>query len=158
MREQIEVVSATSEVDIAAAKQLCLDYAQSLDFSLCFQDFDREIAEFPGAYAPPGGALLLARHNGKPVGVVALRRLGPANCEMKRLYVAPDGRHLGIGRQLAEAIIVAGRRLGYRAMRLDTVVHSMGAAIALYRRLGFREIPPYTVNPLPDVLYLELTL
>jgi putative acetyltransferase len=158
MHDGIQIAPATSPTDIAAAKQLCLDYARSLDFSLCFQDFDREMAEFPGAYAPPKGALLLAKHGGKPVGVVALRALAGPVCEMKRLYVAPEGRRLGAGRQLTEAIIAAGRRLGYRAMRLDTVEHSMGAAIALYRRLGFRDIPPYTVNPQPDVLYLELAL
>ena len=152
------IVPVRSAADLAAAAQLFRDYAASLDFSLCFQDFDRELAELPGAYAPPRGTILLAREDGVPVGVVALRPLGADICEMKRLYLAPASRGGGLGRQLVLAIIAAARQRGYRAMRLDTVQSSMPAAIALYRALGFREIPAYTHNPLPDVLYLELAL
>ena len=144
--------------DLAAAAQLFRDYAASLNFSLCFQDFDRELAELPGAYAPPRGTILLARAETVPVGVVALRPLAPDICEMKRLYLAPESRGGGLGRRLVLGIIEAGRQRGYRAMRLDTVQSSMAAAIGLYRDLGFREIPAYTHNPQPDVLYLELPL
>ncbi|HYM33592.1 MAG TPA: GNAT family N-acetyltransferase [Candidatus Cybelea sp.] len=156
--DRFEIVAATSAPDIAAAKRLCLEYARSLDFSLCFQDFDAEMAAFPGEYAPPKGALLLAKRDGRPVGVVALREIESGVSEMKRLYLTPDCRKSGLGRALVQAIIAEARRLGYRAMRLDTVEHAMRPAIALYRALGFREIPPYTVNPQPDVLYMELAL
>ncbi|HUN50071.1 MAG TPA: N-acetyltransferase [Candidatus Sulfotelmatobacter sp.] len=158
MPEATEIVHATSAADIAAAKQLCLDYARGLDFSLSFQEFDAEMAGFPGEYAPPGGALLLGRRHGSTVGVVALRPLASGICEMKRLYLVPEARRSGLGRQLVVAVIEEARRLGYRTMRLDTVEHAMRAAISLYRSLGFREIPAYTVNPLPDVLYMELKL
>lgn len=158
MPEPTEIVHAITVADIAAAKQLCLDYARGLDFSLSFQEFDAEMASFPGEYAPPRGALLLGRRHGSTVGVVALRSLGPKVCEMKRLYLVPEARRSGLGRQLVVAIIDEARRLGYSTMRLDTVEHAMRAAISLYRSLGFKEIPAYTANPLPDVLYMELKL
>jgi ribosomal protein S18 acetylase RimI-like enzyme len=158
MAEATEIVPATSAPDIAAAKQLCLDYARALDFSLSFQEFDAEMAAFPGEYAPPRGALLLGRRHGSTVGVVALRPLSPTACEMKRLYLIPEARRSGLGRQLVLAVIDEARRLGYQTMRLDTVEHAMRAAISLYRSLGFREIPAYTANPQPDVLYMELKL
>lgn len=154
------IEAARDAADIAAAQQLFLAYAKSLDFDLCFQNFEDELAALPGAYAPPGGALLLARDGaGTAVGVVALRPLHePGCCEMKRLYLSPAMRGRGAGRQLVQAVIDEARRLGYRHMRLDTVASSMQAAIALYRQFGFQPIPPYTFNPQPDVVYLELAL
>ena len=140
-----------------AVKELFREYAAGLGFSLDFQDFDREIREFPGAYAAPGGVLLVAELDGRAMGCVGLRPLDPVSCEMKRLYVRPSSRGHGAGRQLAERVINEGRSIGYGRMRLDTVP-SMAAAIALYRTLGFYEIPPYRYNPVPGALYFELRL
>lgn len=152
-----EIRPARGAADVAAAKELFLEYARSLDFSLCFQGFDEEMAAFPGDYAEPKGALILARAGAEPAGVVALRPLGPDACEMKRLFVRPAHRGGGLGRRLAEAIIAAGRRQGYGVMRLDTVP-SMAAAIGLYRALGFRPIPAYTHNPVAGALFFEKAL
>ncbi len=154
----VDVISAATPEQIADVKALCLEYAESLGFSLCFQGFDQEMAEFPGKYArAAGGALLLGLVDGRVAGAVALRDLGDGACEMKRLFVRPFARGTGLGRRLAEAIIAEGRGLGYRAMRLDTLP-SMEAAIALYRRLGFRVIPPYTYNPVPGAMFFERAL
>ena len=152
-----ELAGAASAADIAAAKELFLEYARSLDFSLCFQGFDEEMAAFPGAYAGPRGALILAWAGATPAGAVGLRPLDQGTCEMKRLYVRPAHRGGGLGRRLVEAVIAAGRARGYRAMRLDTIP-SMEAAIGLYRALGFRPIPPYTHNPVAGALFFEKAL
>jgi ribosomal protein S18 acetylase RimI-like enzyme len=112
------------------------------------------MAAFPSGYAPPRGALLLAERDGAIVGAVGLRDLGEGRCEMKRLYLRPTARGGGLGRRLAEAVIAEGRRLGYRAMRLDTLP-TMDRALALYRAMGFNEIAPYYHNPLGGV-FLEL--
>lgn len=129
----------------------------SLPAILCFQGFERELATLPGAYAPPRGEVRVAEIGGGAVGVGALRPLGPDSCEMKRLYVRPEQRRTGLGVRLAADLVEAGRRLGYRIMRLDTHV-SMGAAIVLYRRLGFREIPPYAGPPTEGLVYFERDL
>lgn len=142
---------------LAAARELFLEYARSLDFSLCFQGFDAELAGLPGDYGPPDGALLLAWRGAEPVGCVGLRRLDPAAAELKRLYVRPAGRGSGVGRRLAEACVERARRLGYRELKLDTVP-SMQTARALYDALGFREVAPYRANPVPGAAYLALTL
>jgi GNAT superfamily N-acetyltransferase len=134
-------------------RALFRQYAASLPFSLDFQDFDLELAGLPGAYAPPRGALLLARG----AGCVGLRPLDETTCELKRLYVEPSARGSGLGRRLAEAAILEARRLGYARMRLDTVA-GMDAALALYEQLGFREIPPYRANPVVGARFLELEL
>jgi GNAT superfamily N-acetyltransferase len=139
--------------DLEEVRALFREYADSLPFSLDFQDFERELAELPGAYAPPLGALLLVRG----AGCVALRALDGSTCEMKRLYVRPSARGRGLGRVLAEAVIAEGRRLGYERMRLDSTP-GMESAQALYARLGFREIAPYRLNPVPGTRFLELQL
>ena len=154
----ISILEAKSPEHIEQARALFLEYAQSLGFSLCFQSFDQELAELPGDYAPPDGRLLLALCEGRAVGCVALHKIGDGVCEMKRLYLRPEARGSGAGRALAERIIAEARAIGYRTMRLDTVAGTMDAAIALYRRLGFREIAPYRENPVPGALYMELTL
>ena len=145
---------ARSAADVAAAKALFLEYAGTLGFSLDFQGFDDEMAAFPGGYAPPKGALFVAERDGAIVGAVGLRDLGEDRCEMKRLYLRPAARSGGLGRRLAEAIVAEGRRLGYRAMRLDTMP-GMERALALYRAMGFREVAPYYDNPLGGI-FLEL--
>jgi len=154
----MEITSAERESDVADAKVLFLEYAQSLGFSLCFQGFDEELAGLPGRYAPPSGGLFLARADGELAGCIALRALeADGVCEMKRLYVRDRFRGLGLGRSLAEHVIGEARRMGYSKMRLDTLP-SMVRAIPMYRKLGFVEIEPYTLNPVEGALFLEKTL
>ena len=148
---------ARTPAQVGEARRLFEAYAASLDFELCFQDFDRELASLPGDYAEPAGRLLLAERDGRALGCVALRPLEAGVCEMKRLYLEPAQRGTGLGRMLAKAVIDEARAVGYGRLRLDTVP-SMAAAIALYRELGFREIPPYRENPVPGAMYLELAL
>jgi putative acetyltransferase len=149
---------AESPDQIAAIRELFVEYVQSLGFSLCFESFDQELAALPGDYAPPDGRLLLATSNGDPAGCVALRKLEPEICEMKRLYVRPRYRGKSLGRELAEKIIAEARQLGYKKLRLDTFEAIMKPAVAMYRQLGFREIPPYRPNPIDGALYMELQL
>jgi putative acetyltransferase len=143
---------------IAQARELFLEYAQSLGFSLCFQNFDKELAELPGEYLPPAGRLLLAEFEGQLAACVALHELSPGICEMKRLYLRPQFRAKGVGRALAERIIDEARQIGYQRMRLDTVEPVMKDAVAMYRKLGFREIAPYCANPMAGAIYMELEL
>jgi len=149
---------AESLTQIAQARELFLEYAQSLGFSLCFQGFDKELADLPGDYAPPDGRLLLAEYDGKFAACVALHKLESGICEMKRLYLRPQFRGKGLGRALAERIISDARQIGYARMRLDTVEPIMKDAVAMYRKLGFNEIPPYRTNPIAGAMYMELEL
>ncbi len=146
---------AESASDITIARTLFTEYAESLGFSLCFQNFDKELETLPGKYAPPDGRLLLAFIDGTPAGCVALHRLDENICEMKRLYVRPAFRGHKLGRILIYAVIAAASEIGYTHMRLDTVTGVMDSAIALYRKYGFKEIAPYTVNPQPGVMFME---
>ncbi len=139
-------------------RTLFLEYAQSLGFSLCFQGFDDERRALPGMYAPPRGRLLLAVEDGLPAGCVGLHEWNGPVAEMKRLYVAPGFRGDGLGRALTLAALAEARAIGYRSVRLDTIPSLMQPAIALYRELGFRDIPPYRENPIPGALHLELQL
>jgi len=143
--------------DLIAVRSLFQEYAASLNFDLDFQDFREELATLPGKYAPPLGSILVAKENGETVGCVAVRPLGGEVCEMKRLYVRPSHRGRRVGWELALAIIEEAKRLGYKAMRLDTVV-AMKEASALYPALGFQPIDAYCYNPLPDAMYFELKL
>jgi putative acetyltransferase len=149
---------AESAKQIAHARELFLEYANSLGFSLCFQSFDQELASLPGDYAPPEGRLILATSNGDLAGCVALHKIDRDICEMKRLYVRPHFRGKGLGRELAKRVIAEARQIGYKYLRLDTVEPVMKTAVAMYRQLGFREIPPYRQNPIDGALYMELQL
>ena len=153
----LSAVSSANDPRLAQARTLLLEYADSLDVDLAFQNFEQELSEFPANYLPPAGALLLADHDQLLAGSVAMRRLDEQICEMKRLYVRPGFRGFGIGRILAAAIIEAGKDAGYRYMRLDTLP-GMGDAQRLYGILGFREIPAYYENPIAGTRYLELDL
>jgi ribosomal protein S18 acetylase RimI-like enzyme len=150
----LEIVCVEDAGQLDALRALLREYAASLDFDLSFQDFERELADLPGEYAPPTGGLFLALVDDRPVGCVALRRLDRETCEMKRLYVRPTARGLRVGRGLAEAVIDEARRLGYARVRLDTVP-GMDRALALYRALGFYEIGAYRFNPIAGAKYME---
>jgi len=154
----LKITRAFTPEQVASVRELFLEYAQSLNFSLCFQSFDQELASLPGDYAPPSGTLLLAEVRGRSAGCVALHRLADGICEMKRLYVRAEFRGHKIGRRLAEAVIAEARVAGYQRMRLDTVAPVMRKAVQLYRELGFYEIPAYRPNPMPETLYMELAL
>ena len=153
----IDIVRATSAEQIATARMLFKEYEASLGIELTFQGFAREVAELPGAYAPPAGRLFLATDGTEPAGCVALRPLGDGVCEMKRLYVRPTVRGARLGRRLTETVIREARAIGYTRMRLDTLP-SMKEAFALYQTLGFREIPPYCENPIVGTHFMELSL
>ena len=155
---QLSVVHALTEAEgLAKARRLFEEYATSLGSDVCLQGFDQELVTLPGRYAAPEGRLLLAVRADELAGCVALRALEPSVCEMKRLFVRPAYRGLGVGRLLADQIIREANSAGYRRMRLDTLP-SMTSALTLYRQLGFREIAPYRDSPLPGALYLELAL
>jgi GNAT superfamily N-acetyltransferase len=143
--------------EVGLVAELFCEYAELLGIDLSFQGFEDELAGLPGAYATPGGRLLLALDGAVAAGCVGLRPLEFGICEMKRLYVRPPHRGTGLGRTLALAVIGEARAIGYERMRLDTLP-SMGAAHDLYRSLGFAEIEPYAVNPVPGTAFLELNL
>ena len=150
---------AESPGDYQAFTDLVHEYIDSLGFKVDFQDVEIEIGEAPARYGPAGrgAALLVVNQTGLVVGIAAVRDLGDGVCELKRMYVKPEHRQSGIGKRLCEESIGVAKGLGYRAMRLDTLKR-MTAATRLYESLGFRPIPPYTVNPLPDALFYELDL
>jgi putative acetyltransferase len=153
-----EILCAQSPEDIEHARELFKEYAAWLEIDLCFQNFEKELAELPGEYAPPNGRLFLASRDTGIAGCVALRKIGGGICEIKRLFVRPEYRGQGLGRNLAEAMIREARQLGYARMRLDTLPPKMNDAIALYRSLGFVEIEPYYNNPVPGAKFMELSL
>jgi putative acetyltransferase len=153
-----DVLQAESPGQIAAVRELFLEYANSLNFSLCFQSFETELAGLPGDYSPPEGRLLLSAQGSQYAGCVALHKLEDGICEMKRLYVRPQFRGKGLGRILAERVVADAREIGYKRLRLDTVEPTMRDAVAMYRKMGFREIAPYRANPIEGALYMELEL
>jgi GNAT superfamily N-acetyltransferase len=151
------IVPAHSDDHLIAVRNLFVEYADWLGVDLCFQGFQQELDGLPGDYAPPDGQLLLAIEDDQAVGCVAMRKSGDGVCEMKRLYVKPAYRGKGLGRRLGEAIIAEARAIGYRKMRLHSLA-SMKEAMAMYRSLGFIEIPAYAYNPRPDAVFMELGL
>ncbi|MBK7502885.1 MAG: GNAT family N-acetyltransferase [Polaromonas sp.] len=157
----IEILSPRHEADLLQTKEIFLAYAKAINIDLCFQDFDTELANLPGDYSPPRGALLLAWVDQKLAGCCAMRPIDSSDyanaAEMKRLFVRPEFRGLGLGRQLAESIIDAARMSGYDSVLLDTL-DDMEIARAMYEDLGFKEIPPYYHNPLAGAHYLKVDL
>jgi ribosomal protein S18 acetylase RimI-like enzyme len=157
----IRLATPSTPEELEAVRELFLEYARGLGVDLCFQQFDHELANLPGDYAAPQGALLLATVDGEVAGCSALRPLEAADypnaSEMKRLYVRKAFRGFGLGRQLAEAALDAARQGGYACVLLDTL-DEMEAARALYVDLGFEEIPPYYHNPIPGAHYLKAEL
>ena len=153
----LEIRQATRAEEIVQAWELFREYQRDLGIDLCFQGFEAELTGLPGDYAPPDGRLFLAYNNGELAGCVALHRFRGDTCEMKRLYLRPACRGSGAGRRLAAEVIATAREIGYSRMVLDTLP-SMTTAQALYRSLGFREIPPYRENPVPGALFMELPL
>ena len=153
----MRIKQAQTPGEIEEVRHLFREYEAFLGVDLCFQGFESELAGLPGKYAPPSGALLIGISRGKTVGCVALRPLDGGVCEMKRLYVKPEARGTGLGRQLAQEIIAVARELGYSLMRLDTL-DRLTEAMRLYEALGFRQTEPYYDNPLQGVVYWELDL
>ena len=157
----IRLQAPDSPALVGATRELFTEYATALGIDLCFQDFDAELAALPGEYAAPQGGLLLAFVDGELAGCGAFRPLLDVDyanaCEMKRLYVRPTARGLGLGRQLAEAILDCARQAGYGCVLLDTL-NDMESARALYEDLGFEEIPPYYHNPIEGAHYLKVDL
>jgi ribosomal protein S18 acetylase RimI-like enzyme len=155
--QALRIIDAHFPDDLAAVRELFTEYANSLGVDLCFQNFNQELADLPGRYAPPEGRLLLARDGDNTAGCVALRKIDDGICEMKRLYVRPAWRGRGLGRRLAKAVIEAASTCGYHRMRLDTLSF-MTAATALYESLGFRRIDSYYDNPSSCAVFMELSL
>ena len=158
---RIELLTPATPTLLQATREIFVEYARSLDVDLCFQQFDAELAQLPGEYTPPQGALLLALVDGQVAGCGAVRPLADVDyanaCEMKRLYVRPAYRKFGLGRLLAQALFDRGLQAGYSALLLDTL-DEMEAARGLYASLGFEEIPPYYFNPIAGAHYLKATL
>lgn len=157
----VELRTPVRPADFEALREILREYALGLGVDLCFQNFDQELANLPGEYEPPRGALFMAMVDGEVAGCCALRPLDNADypnaSEMKRLYVRSAFRGLGLGRQLAEAALDAARQGGYACVLLDTL-SDMEAARALYEDLGFHEIPPYYHNPIAGSHYLKADL
>lgn len=152
-----EIREARSEADIAIAADLFREYQTWLDVDLCFQDFEAELADVANMYAQPRGIIYIASVGNEDVGVGALRPISKTRSEMKRVYVRESARGLGIGKRIIDLLIARASEVGYTSMVLDTLP-KLETAQAIYKSLGFREIPPYYKNPLPGVVYFEKTL
>lgn len=152
-----EIVTADNAELFEQARLLFREYAEWLDIDLSFQSFDEELANLETIYFPPDGSLLLAFYDKQIVGCVAVRRLEPEVCEMKRLFVKPQFQNLKIGKNLIAAVIEKARNLGYERMRLDTLP-VMEKAQKLYSSFGFGKIPAYRYNPNPQTVFMELNL
>lgn len=153
----LSLIHVETAEQVGQARELSKEYAASLGVDLCFQNFECELAELPGDYAPPAGRLLMAMDGARAAGCVALRKIDDETCEMKRLYFRSEIRGKGAGKALVNAILSEALAIGYQRMRLDTLPQ-MKQAIALYRSLGFRPIPAYRHNPVAGALFLELDL
>ena len=158
MNDDIRLTHVQSGPALEDIRALFLEYARGLNFNLCFQNFDRELEELPGPYGLPHGRLILCEVDGRPAGCIAVKPLGSGVCELKRLFVRPEFRRRKLGLKLTQHIIEEARSIGYAVMRLDTIRGTMDNAIALYESVGFREIPAYYHNPIPNAFYMELRL
>jgi putative acetyltransferase len=157
VKQSLQILAATQPEQVKQVRELVVEYVKSLGIDLSFQDFERELQEFPGEYAPPMGRLFLATDEEGPAGCIGLRELEPGICEMKRLYVRERCRGQGLGQRLVQVLIQEARAMGYTAMRLDTLPN-MHAAIGMYRALGFKPTAPYYRNPIEGALFFELKL
>jgi len=153
----MDILAVETESQVAQVRELFEEYWASFGFTPCFQNFSAELAALPGKYAPPEGRLALALIADAPAGCVALRPIDPQRCEAKRLYVRPAFRRSGLGQALVDWVIAEARRAGYREMLADTMP-VMERALAMYARIGFERVAPYTVDPTPGAIYLRLKL
>ncbi len=158
MAQSFSLRQVETEAEVLSAHSLFEEYESSLGISLCFQNFAEELANLPGKYSPPSGRLLLAYSNNQLAGCIALRPLDSETCEMKRLFIRPNFRGVGLGKVLVNALINEARSIGYKRMRLDTMPGRMDTAIGLYQAIGFRDIEPYYDNPVGDARFMELKL
>ncbi|MBI2968787.1 MAG: GNAT family N-acetyltransferase [Bacteroidetes bacterium] len=150
------IIAKTAE-EFSAGKELFIEYARSLGFDLCFQNFDKELEELDVQYNLPEGGLLLIRYGMDYVGCTGIRKLENGIAELKRMYIKPDHRKAGLGKIMMEKAIELAKNLWFRKIRLDTL-KNMTAAIHLYKSNGFYEIEPYRFNPLEEALYFEKIL
>lgn len=175
INSELQLIHVAEPDQLEHARRLFQEYADSLPFDLSFQNFEKELADLPGKYAPPSGCIILALDAAlspldvgllddwrffdekRVAGCVAMRPIGKSICEMKRLFVRPDFHGVGIGRALVSAIISAAAERGYDRMRLDTAPF-MNSAIGLYRKFGFVEIDAYCQNPVEGAIFMELKL
>ena len=158
-RPGITIETAATPEAFATGRALIREYADWLAVDLCFQGYDDELANLDAVYGPPAGRFFLALVGGQTAGCIGLRKMAaPGEGEVKRLYVRPDYRGLGLGKTLMQRTIAAAREIGYRCLRLDTLPPRMPEAQAMYRRLGCVETPPYYHNPVPGVVFMRLDL
>ena len=157
MSMSLRALSASDTTELEHVRQFFRNYAAWLGVDLSFQGFADELANLPGAYGEADGRLFFAEIDGRPAGCVGIRRFSEGVCEMKRLYVDPDARGRGLGRQLALQAIKAAQALGYRRILLDTMP-MMRIAVKLYRELGFTEAPAYYPTPIEGTIFLTLDL
>jgi putative acetyltransferase len=154
MNSIVEYHTAQQQADFDRAKNLFIEYSQSLGFDLSFQHFEKELSNIQIQYYKPEGALIIAQTDQQYVGCTGIRRLDAETAELKRMYVQPAYRGHQIGAELLRRAILAASHLQYKRIRLDTV-ETMKEAQQLYRSFGFYEIPPYRYNPVSGTLYLE---
>ena len=154
----MNIKQVQSDEDLRNVRGLIEEYTAWLGADFYFKGIEKELRDLPGEYSPPDGRLLLALDEGQMAGCIALRRIDPDACELKRLYVRPQFRGRGAGAELVKAIIEDAQSIGYRRMRLDTLPRRMEQALSVYRKFGFKDIEPYFANPIEGTLYLELAL
>jgi putative acetyltransferase len=154
---RVHNVETSEDPLVEEVRNLFMEYQRELGIDLCFQGFDDELQTLPGKYGPPSGALVLLERDGEIGGCGALYDMGDATCELKRVYVRPAWRGLGLGKKLTQLLLDRARELGYVRARLDTLAR-LATAVAMYRGFGFYEIEPYNFNPEADIVYMELEL